>query len=113
MNTTLNNISLSQEVRYGRCGTPANILMRYFKYCDDQSEGLTREQVRRIYISAFNVILETVCDDLIARCWRGWCLDNIGKPLKMLKEHSVTDIECDELKSLEAQMRLLSRYFLN
>ena len=112
MSTELKQISLSRQVRNGRCGTKHKLLIRYFEACDNIANGLTREQARRIYVSVFNVIMETVCDDLIAKCWRGWCLDNIGKPLSMLKRLSFSESEKQEVKKLEAKMRLLSRYFL-
>jgi len=57
--------------------------------------------------------METVCDDLIAKCWRGWCLDNIYKPLGALRFLSETEQERKELAKLEAQMRALSYYFIN
>ena len=112
MSIKLKQMSLSRRVRNGRCGTKPKLLMRYFEACDNRVEDLTREQARQVYICACNVIMETVCDDLIAKCWRGWCLDNIGKPLNMLRRLSLNDCEKVEVLRLETQMRLLSRYFL-
>ena len=86
--------------------------MRYFDICDHRASSLTREQARRVYLSVFNVLTETICDDLIAKCWRGWCLDNIGKPLSRLRYLSEGQKETKEIAALESQMRLLSSYFL-
>ena len=113
MSVKLKQTSLSRQVRRGKCGTTPKVLTRYLDVCDERSENLTREQARRIYISAFNVILETICDDLVARCWRNWCLDNITRPLGMLRQLSHNAKEQKELALLEAQKRLLSRYFMN
>lgn len=112
MSVKLKQISLSRQVRRGCCGTPPKVLTHYLDACDQRAQDLSREQARQLYISVFNVIVEVVCDDLIAKCWRGWCLDNVYKPLAMLRVLSVSVNEKKELASLEAQMRLLSSYFL-
>jgi len=112
MSVKLKQASLSRQVRRGKCGTSPRLLTRYLDVCDERSDNLTREQARRIYISAFNVMLETICDDLVARCWRSWCLDNITRPLGMLRKLSRSKEEQKELVLLEAQKRLLSRYFM-
>lgn len=112
MSVKLKQISLSRQVRRGRCGTPPKVLTRYLDACEHRAESLNREQARQIYISAFNVILEVVCDDLTAKCWRGWCLDNTYKPLGMLRALSLSVKEKKEVEALEVQMRLLSCYFL-
>jgi len=108
----LKQVSLSRQVRRGRCGTSPKLLTRYLDACEQRAKDLSREQARRLYISTFNVLLDVVCDDLIAKCWRGWCLDNTAKPLAMLRVLSSTAKEKKELELIEGQMRLMSRYFL-
>jgi hypothetical protein len=103
---------MSIAVRYGQCGTCPKLLTNYLSKLGDVAHQFPRERKIEIYKSVLDVLMETVCDDLIAKCWRGWCLDNIYKPLGALRFLSETEQERKELAKLEAQMRTLSYYFL-
>jgi hypothetical protein len=79
---------------------------------DEVARQLTGKQEIILHRRILDLLMETVCDDLIAKCWRGWCLDNIYRPLGRLRRLSATEAEGRELAKLEAQMRMLSYYFL-
>lgn len=110
---SLRDFPMSIAVRNGRCGTCPKLLTTYLSKCSSVAHQLSRIQKLEFYRSVLDVLMETVCDDLIAKCWRGWCLDNIYKPLGALRYLSETEQERKELAKLEAQMRALSYYFIN
>jgi hypothetical protein len=110
---SLRDLPMSIAVRNGRCGTCPKLLTNYLNELRNVAHQVPRKQKLEIYKSVIDVLMETICDDLIAKCWRGWCLDNIYKPLGALRYLSETNQERKELVKLEAQMRTLSYYFLN
>jgi len=78
-----------------------------------QKMQLCREAARNLYLQATHVLLETICDELIAKCWRCWCLDNIYRPLACLHKLNQTEEECRELIHIQTKVRVFSFYFLN
>lgn len=112
MNTKISNYYLSKAVRNGRCGTDPKSLTRFLSICNAAADSLPRNRARQLQIEVMNLIMETVCDDLVAKCWRGWCLDNIYIPLQNVRKMSISTEEKHELFKLESQMRTLSQYFL-
>ncbi|MEO0368104.1 MAG: hypothetical protein AAF197_04875 [Pseudomonadota bacterium] len=108
----LKDHALSRKVRYGKCGTPPDVLTDFIKAASRAAESMPREQCRQVHIEMLELIRETVCDSLIARCWRGWCLDHSYIPLAKVRQLSWTESEKRELMQLEKEMRFLSRYFL-
>jgi len=113
MSTKYRKQCLVQKVRQGKCNTPQSVLFDYLKYCEEQTEGLNKAQARRIHLSVFNVILETICDDLVARCWRNWCRQNINSTLSKVRYLSSSQSELNEYLALEKKMHLFTHYFLN
>jgi len=65
---------LSQAVRNGRCGTNPTTLIQFINACSHAGIKMTSDQCRQLHIDVLDILLETICDTLIARCWRGWCL---------------------------------------
>lgn len=111
-NNSLRDSPMSVAVRNGQCGTCPKLLTNYLSQCSNAAHQLPRTQKMEFYENVLDVLMETVCDDLIAKCWRGWCLDNVYKPLGALRFLSETEQEQKKLAKLEAKMRTLSYYFL-
>ena len=109
----LRKYPLSKSVRYGQCGTCPKTLTKFLSACEDACEKLSAQQARQVQIDVFEILLDTICDCMIAKCWRGWCLDNAHRPLRNIRLLSSTTAEKAQLANLEAQMRTLSYYFLN
>ncbi len=109
----LSEYPLSKSVRNGRCGTCPKTLTRFLTACESACQGLPPEQARQMQVEVLEIILETICDCMIAKCWRGWCLDNAHRPLRNIRLLSTTESEKRHLIKLEAEMRTLSYYFLN
>ncbi|GAA6138887.1 hypothetical protein NBRC116583_26340 [Arenicella sp. 4NH20-0111] len=112
LKNALRDYPLSQAVRHGKCGTCPKILTRFIRAANSAAQTLSREQNRRVQIEILEVISDTVCDPLIASCWRGWCLDNCYLPLSKIRELSWTQQEKRELHRLESELRTLTHYYL-
>ncbi|MEM7360858.1 MAG: hypothetical protein AAF431_17340 [Pseudomonadota bacterium] len=102
----------SRAVRNGRCGTCPKTLTSFIDLCHETGLMMPREERRKLHLEVIEIIQETICDPLIAKCWRGWCLDNLDKPLAYVRQNSVTDQEKNQLAKLEAELRILSAYFV-
>lgn len=109
----LHDLPMSAAIRNGKCGTCPTLLTNYLDKCSNFAKQLPLTQKREVYKNILDILMETICDDLIAKCWRGWCLDNLYKPLGELRCLSETEEDSWELAMLEEQMRTLSNYFLN
>ena len=109
----LSGYPLAKAVRYGRCGTSPKVLTKFLSACEQASSAMPNEQARQTQVEVMQVILETVCDCMIDKCWRGWCLDNAHRPLRNIRLLSWNDEQKADLAKLEAEMRTLSYYFLN
>lgn len=108
----LHQYPLSQAVRNGRCGTNPNTLTHFLSACEDACQCMSTAQARQTQVDVLEIILETICDSMVDKCWRGWCLDNAYRPLRNIRLLSKTPQEKSHLISLEAEMRTLSNYFL-
>ena len=109
----LKQYPLSKSIRYGLCGTCPTTLTHFLDTCAQAGTKMTGEQCRQLHIDVLDILLDTICDTLIARCWRGWCLDNTYRPLSYVRLLSKTPDQKRELVQLENRMRTLSYYFLN
>lgn len=109
----LRQYPLSQAVRHGRCGTCPKTLTRFIDTCSQAGAKMPVDQCRQLHIGVLEILLDTVCDSLVDKCWRGWCLDNIYKPLSYVRVLSKSAHQKRELICLETKMRTLSNYFLN
>ncbi|RBP50653.1 hypothetical protein [Arenicella xantha] len=69
-------------------------------------------QQRQLQIDMLRIILDTICDCQIAKCWRGWCLDNVYRPMAYLRILSQSDQQKREVARIETEFRMLSNYFL-
>jgi hypothetical protein len=109
----LSEYPLGKSVRNGRCDTCPKTLTQFLTTCEGVSQRMPPEQARQVQVDALEILLETICDCMIAKCWRGWCLDNAHRPLRNIRLLSSTEAEKAHLVKLEAEMRTLSYYFLN
>lgn len=108
----LRQYPLSKAVRNGRCGTCPKTLTQFLDTCGQAGTKMSNEQCRQLHIDVLDILLDTICDTLIAKCWRGWCLDNTYKPLSYVRVLSTSPEQKRELAQIENQMRALSHYFL-
>lgn len=60
----------------------------------------TNDRNRLIYLTQFRLLLDTICDELIASHWRECCLDHIYLPLRKFEKLANTS----NLQSLVRQM---------
>lgn len=109
----LDQYPLSKAVRNGSCGTCPKILTQLLSTCEKVCGHMPAEQARQNQVEVLEIILETVCDSLVDKCWRGWCLDNAHRPLRNIRLLSSSVDQKAHLIQLEAQMRTLSYYFLH
>ena len=109
----LSGYPLAKAVRYGRCGTSPKVLTQFISACEQASSAMPPGDARQTQVEVLEVILETVCDCMIDKCWRGWCLDNAHRPLRNIRLLSATEQQKTDLIRLECEMRTLSYYFLN
>lgn len=109
----LDKYPLSKAVRNGRCGTCPKTLTRFLSTCEKVCQQMPDDQARQNQVEVLEIILETVCDSLVAKCWRGWCLDNAHRPLRNIRLLSGTEAQKNDLIKLETKMRTLSYYFLS
>lgn len=63
-----------------------------------------------ISVNQFNVLLETIADELVCSQWRCWCLDNINRPLFRLERHAQTAEQQLIVKLFYHELRLISHY---
>ncbi len=80
----LRKYPLSIAVRHGRCGTCPKTLTRFLSVCENACQRMNTDQARHAQIEVLGIILETICDSMVDKCWRGWCLDNAHRPLRIL-----------------------------
>lgn len=109
----LSSYPLTQAVRNGRCGTCPKLLTKFLSACEQASQSMPSEHARQTQVEVLEVLLETVCDCMIDKCWRGWCLDNAHRPLRNIRLLSASREQKAHLARLEVEMRTLSYYFLN
>ena len=109
----LSGYPLAKAVRYGRCGTCPNVLIKFLCACEQASQAMPNEYARQTQVEVLEVILDTICDCIVDKCWRGWCLDNAHRPLRNIRLLSSNDEQRAHLAKLESEMRALSYYFLN
>ena len=78
----------------------------------NKAGDLAPQARRQEHIRVFHTLLETVCDTMVDQSWRWWCLDNIHHPLREIRALSLTEADRKETIRLEAELRILSHYFL-
>lgn len=63
-----------------------------------------------MYQRQFDLLLESISDELNSLSWRHWCLDNINRPLINLKRLVSTHKEQQEFRRLCEVLRVTSEY---
>lgn len=71
------------------------------------------EEKRQIYRRAYQTLLETICDSLIARHWRCSCLDAIHRPVLALQRLARTPADTTLIRQYYYEVARLSHYFLS
>lgn len=99
---------LKHKIRYAV--EPDNPMLVKLWLGTDLEESLSHSLMRRQYLSQFNLLLETVLDELIPTHWRRICLDNIYLPLCGLKKLVNDDDSEKQLQNLFNELAISTRY---
>jgi len=113
MSTKIRKSSLSNAVRQGRCGSDPRVVPEFIRSQTIASAEQTRDEQWLAQNGIVELLLETIADPLLARCWRNWCLQCCCMPLHTMRHLSQTRAEADKTKRLEMEMHTLREYYLS
>jgi len=65
---------------------------------------------RQRLISQFQLLIDTMSDELLPVHWRKQCLDNIHQPLFKLQRLVNSDESAQQVKALFYELRIMSQY---
>ncbi len=99
---------LEQKIRMGT--EPDNMMLIKLWLSIGQSDNLSTQTLRERYSAQFQLLLETVLDDLVPNHWRRTCLDNIYLPLSSLKKIANDDKSEQHLQQLFNELAVSTRY---
>lgn len=106
--------ALEKQIRYGYQPDNHCLLVTFV--------NLTLERVRdensaskrlQLLEKSLYVLLETVCDTLVAVHWRRSCYDAMFQPLIQLERFSITEKDKYRARQVQREINTLSQYFLS
>ena len=99
---------LRDKIRHGTEPDNPLIIKLWLDHYDQ--DYLSIEKSRERLTHQFNLLLETVLDDLVPVHWRRTCLDNIYIPLSSLKKLANDPSSEQHIQSLFTELAVSTRY---
>ena len=102
----------AKRVRY--CCTPQNTqtINEYLESGQNVIRKYSTDSAHDVYLTEYNVLLETMCDTLIPTDWRQLCSDNITRVLIRLRALAYTKEEILKTQILSKEHKTLEKYFV-
>lgn len=105
--------SLASQVRQGLQPDHPRLLQQYVKQQrTDAVACATPHEQTAIHLDTYHLLIETICDNCVARHWRQLCLDHIHYPLLELKSLAESEQDQVRLRALHRHLNTLCNYFL-
>lgn len=105
-------LKLEALVRQGSLPDRPDRLREYIELYKDRTRAVARSDAIALHYRVYNLLLETICDVLIAKHWRCLCLDYLFEPCRALNQMTETREQAQEVRRLQSEAYSLSQYFL-
>lgn len=103
---------LAKIVSQGQYPDACHLVGDLFSRVVSRAATLTLIQQYRLYYFAYGVLMDAICDDLIARHWREHCLNQLYLPLSQMRGIAKRIDQTEHFKALELEANKLSHFFL-
>ncbi len=102
----------ARRVRY--CRTPQNTdaINEYLESGQNVIRKYSVDSAIDVYLTEYNLLLETMCDTLLPYGWRKLCSENLSRILIRLRALAYTKEEILKTQTLSKEHKLLEKYFL-
>ncbi|MEM7466562.1 MAG: hypothetical protein AAF387_06710 [Pseudomonadota bacterium] len=108
----LNN--LRHTIRYGLQPDEPSLLSVWLeKDTAVLQQGSSVTERRRVHVRQFELLLDTIADELVAANWRQLCLDQIYKPLAALAKITNDEMSTRHLVKLRHELAVTAQYYEN
>lgn len=101
--------ALREKVRYATEEDNPGLVLLWLS-AEETSLNNDIDAARALFQAQYQLLLDTLADDLIPSHWRLWCLDNIYRPLQGLSRLAGTAKQQAHLRSLLVELRLTTQY---
>ncbi|MCL2913898.1 hypothetical protein L2725_08835 [Shewanella corallii] len=101
--------ALREKVRYATEEDNPGLVLLWLS-AEETSLNNDMEAARVLFQAQYQLLLDTLADDLNPPHWRLWCLDNIYRPLQGLSRLASTARQQAHLRNLLVELRLTTQY---
>ncbi len=102
----------ARRVRYFHIPNDTQAINEYLDSGQQVIRKYSVDSAHDVYLTEYNVLLETMCDTLIPSNWRQLCSDNITKILIRLRALAYTKEEILLTQTLSKEHKTLEKYFV-
>lgn len=100
-------------IRTGETPDACHQIHNYFYLTQMLAQGKSAAYQRSLYTRVYTNLIDVVCDCLIERHWRLYCLELVYVPLRALYELAATEEQRQDVQCYRQETRVLSHYFLS
>ena len=80
---------------------------------EDSIKSAEASSCWQLYCAQYQLLIDTLSDDLLPTHWRVCALDNIYRPLCSLQRIATSQKQCQHLNKLYYELRVTSNFFQN